>query len=134
MLSIRLEIEAIAGGAVSSLTDWLFMGGDWLYRRYDQHPEIWRSFQRGETRAILWATALSFLSCFFFALTCSWLHLHSFAATLILAAAIWLVGPLTLIATNTIFLKLSPVIAASHAIGWLAKLAIAACAFVLIVG
>ena len=121
MLSIRLLIAAIAGGAVSSLTDWLFMGGDWLYRRYDQHPEIWRPFNRGETRAILWATALSFLSCFFFALTCARLHLHTFAATLLLAGAVWLVGPLA-------------VIAASHAIGWLAKLAIAACAFVLIVG
>jgi len=67
-------------------------------------------------------------------LTCARLHLHTFAATLLLAGAVWLVGPLAVIATNTIFLKLSPMIAASHAVGWLAKLAIAACAFVLIVG
>lgn len=121
------------------MTDWLFMGSDWLYRRYDQHPEIWRPFirgethNRGETRAILHSTALSFLSCFVFALTCSWLHLHSCAATLTLAAAVWLIGPLPVIATNSIFLRMSPVIAASHAAGWLAKLMIAACAVALIV-
>lgn len=134
MLSIRLLSAAFAAGVVSSLTDWLFMGPDWLYRRYDHHPEIWRSFPRGETRAILLSCALSFLTCFFFALTCAWLHLHSFAAPIILAVAIWLVGPLPLIGTNTIFHKLSPVIAASHALGWLAKLIVAACAFTLIAG
>ncbi len=32
-------LTVFAGGFVASLTDWLLMG-DWLYKRYDQSPEI----------------------------------------------------------------------------------------------
>ena len=87
-----------------------------------------------ETRAILWATALSFLSCFFFALTCAWLHLHTFAATLLLGWRGLARRSVGRDRNQHNLPKLSPMIAASHAVGWLAKLAIAACAFVLIVG
>ena len=38
---VRIALAALAGGIASSMTDWLFMG-DWLYKRYDRHPEIWR--------------------------------------------------------------------------------------------
>jgi hypothetical protein len=32
---IRLALTVFAGGLMTSLTDWLFMG-DWLYKRYNQ--------------------------------------------------------------------------------------------------
>ena len=129
----RVVLAAFAGGVVSSMTDWLFMG-DWLYRHYDQHPEIWRSWERGETKAILWASPLPFLTCLVFASTCAWLSLHSFTATLIFALAVWFIGPLPLIVTNTIFVKMSPSIATSHALGWLVKLEVAGLAVALIAG
>ena len=37
----RLGLTVLAAGIVCSLTDWLFMG-DWIYKRFDVHPEIWR--------------------------------------------------------------------------------------------
>jgi len=43
---IRVALTVFAGGLVASLTDWLFMG-DWLYKRYNQYPEIWR-YPHGE--------------------------------------------------------------------------------------
>jgi hypothetical protein len=71
----RIALAVVASGIVSSMTDWLFMG-DWLYRRYDKHPEIWRHRGgQGETKAIIWASLLPFLTCSVFVVVCAQLHL-----------------------------------------------------------
>ena len=78
----RIALAVLASGIVSSMTDWLFMG-DWLYKRYDKHPEIWRyRGGQGETRAIVWASLLPFLTCSVLILVCARLHLTSYGATL----------------------------------------------------
>ena len=52
-----MALAVFAGGLVASLTDWLFMG-DWLYKRYNQYPEIWRyPHGQGEMKAIAWYTS-----------------------------------------------------------------------------
>ena len=51
-----------------------------------------------------------------------------------MAAAVWLIGPLPLTIVNALWIKLAPAIAASWAVGWLVKLAIAAIAVALILG
>jgi hypothetical protein len=130
----RIAAAVVAGGMVSSLTDWLFMG-DWLYKRYDRHPEIWRyRGGQGESRAILWSSVLPFLTCGVFVLVCSRLHLFLYRETFKLALAIWLIGPLPLTIANSLWIKLAPAIATSYAVGWLLKLAIAALAVALILG
>jgi hypothetical protein len=133
MSGIRLLLAAFAGGIAASMTDWLFMG-DWLYKRFDRHPEIWRVSAQNETKAIIWASLLPFLTCGVFVLACVCLHLHSFGVDLSLALAVWLIAPLPLIIANTLFMKISPAIAISHALGWLVKLLIAGAAFALIAG
>jgi len=128
----RLALAVLAGGIVASLTDWLFMG-DWLYRRFNAYPEIWRVHGRNETKAILWASLLPFLTCAVFDCVCVRLHLHSYSSTFKLSAAVWLIGPLPLIIVNSLFIKIEAGIAAAHAAGWLVKLLVAALALVLIV-
>ena len=55
---------------MASLTDWLFMG-DWLYKRYNENPEIWRHPRgQGEMRAIAWAAPLPFVTCAVLTLLC----------------------------------------------------------------
>jgi hypothetical protein len=131
---VRIALATLAGGIGSSMTDWLFMG-DWIYKRYDRHPEIWRfPVGKGETKAIVWASLLPFLTCCVFALVCARLHLYTYGATLKLALAIWLIGPLPLTIANGLFVKLTPAIAAFHALGWLVKLALAGVAVALILG
>src|ERR1022692_578522 len=121
----RIALAVLASGIVSSMTDWLFMG-DWLYKRYDRHPEIWRyRGGQGETRAIIWASLLPFLTCSVFVFVCARLHLTSYGATLQLALAIWLIGPLPLTIVNAIFMKLAPAIAVAHTFGWMVKLVVA---------
>jgi hypothetical protein len=129
----RLLLATLAGGFVSSMTDWFFHA-DWLYKRYDRHPEIWRKWSKGETTAILWASPLPFLTCASFAFACAWLNLHSLRATLTLAATLWLMAPLPLAAANALFMKLTPAITLSHVMGWLVKLAVAGAAVSLIAG
>ena len=125
-------MAALVSGVVASMTDWLFMG-DWLYKRYDRNPEIWRYRSgQGEGKAILWSSLLPFLTCGVFVLVCSGLHLYSYNGTLRLAVAIWLIGPLPLTIANVLWLKLAPAIATSYAVGWLVKLALAALAVALI--
>jgi hypothetical protein len=128
----RIALAVLASGFVSSMTDWLFMG-DWLYKRYDRHPEIWRyEGGQGENKAILWSSVFPFLTCGVFVLLCSGLHLHSYSGPLKLALAIWLIGPLPLMITNALWLKLVPAIATSFSLGWLVKLALAALAVAMI--
>lgn len=130
----RIAIAALAGGFLSSMTDWLFMG-DWLYKSFDRNPEIWRyPAGQGENKAILWSSLLPFLSCGIFVMLCASLRFHSYGETLKLAAAVWLIGPLPLTIVNALWIKLAPAIAASHALGWLVKLVIAAAATVAILG
>jgi hypothetical protein len=129
---IRVALTVLVGGFVASLTDWLFMG-DWLYSRYNQYPEIWRHpHGQGEMKAIAWSVPLPFITCAVFALLCARLNLHSYSATLKLAVAIWLVGPLPLLITNALFIKLHPAITVSYCLGWLVKLVVAAVAVVLV--
>jgi hypothetical protein len=129
---IRVALTVFAGGCVASLTDWLFMG-DWLYKRYNQYPEIWRHpHGQGEMKAIVWSVPLPFATCGVFTLLCARLNLHSVSATLKLALAIWLVGPLPLLIVNGLFIKLHSAITASYSLGWLVKLVVAAVAVSLI--
>ena len=129
---VNLTLTVFVGGLVASLTDWLFMG-DWLYKRYNQYPEIWRHpHGQGEMKAIAWYTPLPFVTCAVFTLLCARLNLHSYSATLKLAVAIWFVGPLPLLIGNALFIKLHSVIAAAYSLGWLVKLVVAAVAVTLI--
>lgn len=115
------------------MTDWFF-NSDWIYKRYDRHPEIWRKWSKGETTAVLWASLLPFFTCLTFAIACGWLHLHTSGETFMAALAVWLMVPAPLIIAHALFIKLSPAIAAAQALSWLVKLALAAVAVSVIVG
>ena len=130
----RIVLAVLASGIAASMADWLFMG-DWLYKRYDRHPEIWRyRGGQGEAKAILWSSVLPFLTCGVFVLLCGGLHLYSCRETLKLALAVWLIGPLPLLITTALWMKLAPAITVSYAAGWLVKLALAALAVMLLLG
>jgi hypothetical protein len=128
----RIALAILVSGVLSSLTDWLFMG-DWLYKRYDRNPEIWRyPAGAGENKAILWSSLFPFLTCSVFVLVCIGLRLFSYRQTCMLAVAIWLIGPLPLMIVNALWIKLSAPIAVSFSLGWLVKLPLAALAVALI--
>ena len=128
----RLLLAAFAGGVITSMTDWFFMGADGLYKKFDHHPEIWRRWERGEMRAVMWASVFPFLTCGAFAWLCAWLHLQSIGATTLLALAIWVIAAMPTLVVNGLFVKISPVVTAAYGAGWLVKLLVAAVAVALI--
>lgn len=121
---VRLIAIVTGTGVISSFTDWVF-AGDWIHSRFT-YPEIWRHGAEG--KAIALTSPLPFLTCAVFAYVLAELGLHSVPATLKLAFAVWMIGPLPLILTNAAFMKLHHVFVVSYAIGWLIKLAIVAIA------
>ena len=133
MLSLRFVLAVLAGGLVTSMTDWLFMG-DWVYKRFDKHPEIWR-FERGqgESTGIAWSAALPFLTCAVFDFLCVRQRPFTHSSTFTLAFGAWLGVALPLIATNAIWMKITAPIAAFFSIGWLVKLVAAGLLLILIV-
>ncbi len=127
---MRFTLAVLAGGTVSSLTDWLFMG-DLLYRKFNKYPEIWRHIGgKGESAAIAWSTPLPFLTCGIFVWLCVWLNLRSATQVLELAFAIWLIAALPLLIVTGLFMKLQAAIVTSYSAGWLVKLLVAAAAAV----
>jgi hypothetical protein len=83
---------------------------------------------KGEERAIALTSPLPLVTCAAFAYLAIRLGLHSVSATVKLAVAIWLIGPLPLILTNAAFIKLHRLFVMSLSIGWLVKLTIIAVA------
>jgi hypothetical protein len=84
----------------------------------------------GRNEAIARSAPLPFVTCVVFTILCARLNLHSYSATVKLALAIWLVGPLPLLIVNGLFIKLHSAITASYSLGWLVKLVVAAVAVV----
>jgi len=125
----HIILVALIAGVVTSMTDWAF-AGDWLYKRFHAFPEIWRVNAKNEWKAIAGSAAFPFLTCAVFAIVCARLNLHTYGSTLKLAFAIWLIGPLPLLITHALFMKLQAPIVASYSLGWLVKLLIAALAVV----
>jgi hypothetical protein len=130
----RFALAVLAGGFVSSMTDWLFMG-DLLYKHFDRNPEIWRyPGGQGESKAIAWSSPLPFVTCAAFDSLCVHFRLHSYRSAFEFALAVWLVAPLPMLVTNALWIKLSAPITASYSIGWLVKLLVAAFFVVLLLG
>jgi len=53
--------------------------------------------------------------------------------TMTLAAMIWLIAPLPLLITNSLFIKIDPLVTAAHAAGWLVKLLLIAIATAILI-
>jgi hypothetical protein len=132
-MGIRFALAVLAGGVVTSMTDWLFMG-DWLYKRFDNHPEIWRfQYGQGELKGIAWSAALPFLTCAVFDFLCVRQPALAPSSTFTFALAIWLAVALPMIIANAIWMKIAAPIAVSFSLGWLVKLLLAGFLLVLII-
>lgn len=118
-MDLNLVWAVLAGAVLGSLADWLFAGVI-FHGRYDLHPDTWRRGSQG--RRIAAALALALITSAAFVLLANKLNQTDLRGALKLAAMIWLIGPLPLLAANAMFIKIDHWVTASHAAGWLAKL------------
>jgi hypothetical protein len=116
-------IEAFAIGAVLvSLADWLFFGV-LFHDRYFAYPEVWRPVNRWRVPL---AGVIALLTPLAFVALAMTMDLSDFHSAIHLALLMWLAGPLPLLAVNGFFLRLHPVVTATHIVGWLVKFLAAA--------
>jgi hypothetical protein len=121
---VRLAAVAASAGVLTTYTDWM-LAGDWIQKRF-KDPEIWR--KSGGILSVAFATVLPFISCAAFALLAWKLNIVGVRNCVKLGVAIWVIGPLPLIASGAIFLRLHRVFVALYAASWLVKLVIVAAA------
>jgi hypothetical protein len=122
----HIVLAILLSGAAATMTDWFF-GGVLFHDKYLAHPEIWRRVgdAAGESKAIGWSIVLAFLTCAAFVLTYSFFQVHGYGAAIRLAVAIWLIAPLPLLITNSLFIKMHPLTVLAHSLGWMVKLLLA---------
>ena len=123
-MNLNLVWATLLGGFLGSLADWLF-AGILFHDRYMRHPEVWRegvSAGTDQRRRIIFAQALALLTAAVFVALAAKLGQTDARGALKLAAMIWAIGPLPLLLANSLFIKLDPLVTASHAAGWLVKL------------
>ena len=123
---LHFALATAAAGLAVSLTDWFFTGV-LFHDKYFAYPEIWRK-RTSEAPAITVSTLLGFLTCAASIGVCAVAGARGYGSALALAGLCWLAAPLPLTITNALYIKLHPLLVCSHALGWLARLGLAAVA------
>jgi hypothetical protein len=134
-MDLDLLWATLLGGFLGSLADWLF-AGVLFHDRYMRHPEVWREgISEGidQRRRIVLAQALALLTAAAFVALAAKLGQTDPSGALKLAAMIWAIGPLPLLLANSLFIKIDPMVTASHAAGWLVKLLLCGAAVAVLV-
>jgi hypothetical protein len=126
----RLALALVAAGVVTSLSDWLFFGVI-FHDKYRETPNVWRMTREGTK--IMWSTILAVLGAAAFLLLCDRLQVHGFRGAFGVALGVWVAVAVPVTVTNALYVRYAPVLAVSHALGWLARLAIAGAAYALLV-
>jgi hypothetical protein len=122
----HLVLVVVVSGVVASITDYLFMG--LLFKaKYQEAPEIWRQ-GTSETRKIIYSELIGLITCAAFAWLLAATGHVALMSALKMALAVWVIAAIPILFTNALWIRLSPWIAASHSVGWLARLAVTAVA------
>jgi hypothetical protein len=117
----RFILVVLIASAVTSCSDWLFMG----ILFHDKHfvaPEIWRaSAGNSERSRIIYSQLAGILSCGAFAYLCVQGNALTIPRSLGVALFVWLAGPVVVITQMALWTKFHPLMGASHSVGWLAR-------------
>ena len=121
---VRFVLAVGASGVATSFTDWLFMG-KLFHGKYLETPEIWRVKPgQSDTRSILVSSLLGVVSCAAFIWLARWTDAMTLRSELHMAELVWIAGPLPVIFSNIVWIKMNPLLGVSHSLGWLARFAI----------
>ena len=128
-------IAILVAGALSGLTDWLFMGV-LFHNAYNTYPEVWRpGIREGtERKAIIVASLLGFVMTAAVVGLCWVARVHDVFGGVHIAVLAWLAGPPFLIIINGMFIKIDPKITIAHCLGYLARNLLAGVAAGLVMG
>ena len=126
----RFLIAILVGLVLANLADWLF-AGVLFHDRYQAHPEVWR-VNGANPRGLIAAQSLTAPTTVGLIVLMIWTGRTSLVASLLIAVLVWAIAAAPAIIANGVFIKLDPLVVASHTVGWLAKLALIAASAALI--
>lgn len=118
---------AFGAGTVASFTDWLFMGV-LFHDAYLRYPEVWWPREGRESRAIIASMLVGYIMSGAVVVLCALVGAHTIVQGLEIALLTWLAGPVVLLVTNSFFMKIDNRVTFAHALGWLARMALAGAA------
>jgi uncharacterized membrane protein len=119
---VRFLLAVGAAGVATSFTDWLFMG-TLFHGKYLETPEIWRNKPgQSDTRGILASSLMGVVSCGAFIYLCRWTGVLTLRSEPHMAGLVWIAGPVPIIFSNIVWIKMHPLLGVSHSLGWLARL------------
>lgn len=124
-----LAASILIAGTLSTMTDWLFMGV-LFHRHYGRYPETWwpEFRETGDRRTIVVSSVLAYVTTAAVVALCAAARTHGIAAALTLSALAWAAGPLVVLVTNGLWIRIDPRVTFAHCLGWLARFVIAAVA------
>lgn len=127
---MRYVIALIAALVAISLSDWLLFGVV-FHDRYIKTPATWRNIPEG--RKIAGSMIFALIGTIALFLLADRFGAHTFVDLCPLVVLGWVAMSLPQTVTNTLYLNYDKALVVSHSIGWLARIAIAAAAYGLIV-
>src|ERR1700689_3055186 len=89
----KLIAAVLGSGIAASFSDWFFMGV-LFHDRYNTYPETWWPRRKADTRAILYSTALGFITSAAVIGLCVMLGASDLKSALTVALLAWAAGPL----------------------------------------
>ena len=123
-MSWIILLAVFAAGTIGTFTDWFFMGV--LFReRYARYPETFWLRPEGETMAIVYSSALGYITAAAVVGLCAMAGADSIMSGLKVAFIAWLAGSFVQVATTQIWVRIDPMVSVAHGLGYLARFAIA---------
>ena len=125
-MSGMVVLAVLVAGILSTLTDWLFMGG-LFHDRYRRYPEVWREgiVDGNERTAVIYSAALGFVAAAGIVALCVLAAIDTFWPAVGIAFFAWVAGPLVITITNGFFMKLDWAVIGAHCAGYLVRFLIA---------
>jgi hypothetical protein len=121
---VRFVLAVGASGVATAFTDWVFMG-KLFHGKYFETPEIWRVKPgQSDIRSIVASSLLGVVSCAAFIWLARWTDAMTLRSEMHMAELVWVAGPLPVIFSNIVWIKMNPLLGVSHSLGWLARFAI----------
>lgn len=118
----RYVLALVVASVATSFSDWYFMGV-LFHDKYLAYPEVWRhrGDKRAENLAIAWSTLTGVLSAAAFLWLAARLGVAADNRVFLLAAGLWLAGPVPLLLTQAAFIKIHHLNTVAALAGWLAR-------------
>ena len=127
----KICLAIVAAAVAGSMTDWIFFGV-LFHDKYLVFPEVWKKRGQGEGGQIVMSSVIGLIASAALVILCLGLHAETYRASLKIAAAVWFVGSVPVIANEHIFMKLHPALFFSHSAGYLTRFLLAGAAYIML--